>query len=464
MPTAGGAGGVRIGVAFDDVTLEPTPTWTYLTATDNLVASYSIDRGRAFEFDKTDTGTATVTFIDRDHVLDPTNTTGPYYTKLEPLRQIQIELLNPHTDLYQPRFRGFIEDYDYGIDADTRLGRLTITCVDLFAILTAIEMQPVPMVGHPTLAAFGVDLASQLAQGNIYFQNDRANDRIVGVMGNAGIPVEFYVVFTLNVNVLPSPYAPSENVLQVVQDAADAEFPTVANVYCDRFGRMCVHGRMARFDPVGTSTDAGTAKWDYHHWHAGDSAAVAAHPLDNTAAAYAQLRQLAFNRGLSKVINSALCTWNGIAPGLIAGQYVNDTTSIGTYGWRSWSAENLYVDSGILTGNTGPDECLAFAQWIVDNFAEPRNRITLLGFRTMAADWPGSIKTWDLLTRCDIGDMVDVTENDATGGVFNAEPFFIEGIHEQVVPLNPDMADVTITLDVSPDAYFPPDSPLAGPH
>lgn len=460
----GGSGGVRVGVAFDDVTLEPDPEWTYLTATDNLVTSYSIDRGRAFEFDKTDTGTATVTFIDQGHVLDPTNSTGPHYNKLEPLRQIQIELRDPISDVWCSRYRGFIEDFDYGIDAETRMGRLTINCVDLFAILTAIEMQPVASAGDATLAAFGHNLPAQIAQGNIYFQNDRANDRIAGVLGNAGVPVEFYIVFELNVNVLPSTYSPSENVLQVIQDAADAEFPTVANVYCDRFGRLCVHGRRARFDPIHTAAEAGADTWDFTPWHAGDAQAVAAHALDGSVAAYAQFRELAFNRGLSKVLNSALCTRNGMTDAEIAGQYVQDAVSIGTYGWRSWSAENLFVDFGFLTGFDGPTECLAFAQWIVDNFAVPRNRISLLSFRTMAADWTGATRTWDLLTTCDIGDTITVTETNDAGGGFDAEPFFIEGIHEQAQPLNPDMADVTLTLDVSPEAYFPPESPLMGPH
>jgi hypothetical protein len=66
-----------------------------LTATASLVAGYQIDRGRAYEFDRTDTGKATVTINDREGVLDPRNSTSPYFGLLEPLLQIQIELLNP---------------------------------------------------------------------------------------------------------------------------------------------------------------------------------------------------------------------------------------------------------------------------------------------------------------------------------------------------------------------------------
>ena len=141
---------------------------------------------------------------------------------------------------------------------------------------------------------------------------------------------------------------------------------------------------------------------------------------------------------------------------------MQDDASIEQYGFRSWSAENLFVDRGLLTGNTGPHECLAFAQWIVDQFKEPRNRVSLLGFRSIGLTQNGAGATWDLLTGCDIGDTIAITETSARVVVVStAEPFFIEGIHETVAPLNPDMPDITLTLDVSPQGYFPFDYPLA---
>ena len=48
-------------------------------------------------------------------------------------------------------------------------------------------------------------------------------------------------------------FSPVRAPLDAIQTAADAEFPGVANVYVDRLGRLCVHGRLAKFDPVGTS-------------------------------------------------------------------------------------------------------------------------------------------------------------------------------------------------------------------
>ena len=58
-----------------------------------------------------------------------------------------------------------------------------------------------------------------------------------------------------------------ESILNVIHDAADAEWPGVANFYIDRYGVVCFHGRNARFDPAAT---AGTAThWDFHAWDLG---------------------------------------------------------------------------------------------------------------------------------------------------------------------------------------------------
>ena len=54
----------RFLIAFDDPTLEPDPTWTRIDSYPHLVTSYTIDRGRQYELDRTDTGRATVQIAD----------------------------------------------------------------------------------------------------------------------------------------------------------------------------------------------------------------------------------------------------------------------------------------------------------------------------------------------------------------------------------------------------------------
>jgi hypothetical protein len=54
----------------------------------------------------------------------------------------------------------------------------------------------------------------------------------------------------------------------------------------------------------------------------------------------------------------------------------------------------------------------------------------------------------------DISHSVAITIASPGGGGFNAEPFFVEGVHENCQPLGPAYDDVTMTLDLSPKAYY----------
>jgi hypothetical protein len=471
-------GGVRIGVAFDDPTLDATPTWTYLTDTPNLVAGYEKQVGRQFEFDKTEAGTAKVTVLDRDGVLDPTNTTGPYYGLIEPLLQIQIELWNPITLDYHSRFRGFIEDYDYVVEPYTHqdsggntvgLTRLEISCIDLFPICTAIEMQPEspPSFGDDPATA-GTD-----ASGNIFFAAATAQDRISQVETNAfgaTFMAARCVTFTLNVNLQETVYSPGQSVLEVIQEACDAEFPTVSNVYCDRFGRLVVHGRLAKFDPAGTASDAGADQWDFHAWKIGDGKAVVTSPTDT-----AHIRSFAFNRGWSKIHNYAICTPKGIddpptVPGTsdIPGQVSKNAPSIAQYGYQSWTATELIIGAlsgdpltgvaGILTGLNALEETKLYADFIVANYSSPQNRISDVTFRSMRPDDTGAAANWEFLCKVDIGDTaacyIRGPGDGPTEYIFNGEVFFVEGVRETVLPLAGDYANVTTTLDLSPKANF----------
>lgn len=409
------------------------------------VASYTIDRGRSFELDRTDTSTANITIYDADGFLDPTNSTGPNYGTIEPLLQAAIALKNPVTDVYSTLFRGYIEDFDYVLHPGQTFNQLTINLVDAFEILTAIEMQP---------GQFG-DTPPTGNEGEIFFDNANVDDRIFQVLGNAAWPTALATVFSGNVHVQESIYSPGENVLQVIQDAADAEFPGLANVYVSRDGKVTFHGRKAKFDPVGVSAGAGGA-WPFTHWKCGDGDAVAASISDT-----AHIRGMSFNRGLSKIINSALATPNGIASADIAGQLSQDLTSQGIYGIRSWSAENLFTDYGLNDSLLANDETKLFADYYVDNYAEPRNRINQLTFKSMHPDDPRAAANWDLICGVEISDLIDVTVTHPGGGGFNAEPFFVEGIHYEVHPGPPEYHFVTLTLDVSPQAYFTT-SPFTG--
>lgn len=419
--------------------MEWDATWTRLDNNDNLVASWTIERGRSFELDQTDAGRATVKINDVDGLLDPTNTGGPYFGKIEPLLQAAICRWNPVTDTWEQRFRGFIDDLNYKFDPSQRINFLEVSLVDIFEVLAAIEMVP---------GAFG-HTPDPGSEGQIQFNEANMDARIVQVLGDAGFTgagVDWYVVFTGNVTLYKTIYSPGETPLTVAQEAADAEFPGVSNVYADRFGRFVVHGRLAKFDPGGVSSGVTDDVWDWHDWQAGDGATVAANP-----AQFAHIRRFAFNRGLSKIINSALASSIDVT---VPAQTDSDATSIGQYGIRSRSWPNLLTKSGLLDSSTTAQELSKFVEYAIDNYSQPENRPTELTFRSKDPNHAGASENWRLMSKVDISDRIEVTISAPGGGGFTAEPFFVEGIRESSAPLNQDYDNDTVTLDVSPAAYF----------
>lgn len=435
------AGGVRVSIALgaDVSTLDPEPDWTDVTAADNFVASAQIDRGRQYELDVTDTGTATVVVNDVSGILDPTNTTGPNFENIRPLLPMKIELLNPVTAEYTTIFTGFIEEFDYVWDPSQKINFLTLGCVDAFAILNAVQMQ--------ANGTFG-DTVPVAAAGNIFFARANVDDRILQVLGNMGWPTERSTIFSGNVKLLEGIYSPGDTVLQVVQECADAEFPGLANVYVDKFGNVTFHGRKAKFDPDGVSAGAGGA-WPFQRWKAGDGAAVQASISDT-----AHIRLLSTNYGYDRIINSAYAAPKSISPLDVAGQTFTDPTSLGIYGFCSWSADGLLTAGGLDDDLGANDECALFAQYWIANLATPRERVSVISFFSMNPEDLRAAATWALLVGAEISDALALTVGAPGGGGFNAEPWFIEGVHYDIKPLNPTMAFVTLSLDLSPQAYF----------
>jgi len=74
-------------IAFTDGPYVAAPAWTEVTT---YVRGLSIHRGRSSDFDQFDTGTAQLVLDNRDRRFDPFYTSGPYYTKLTPRRQIRV--------------------------------------------------------------------------------------------------------------------------------------------------------------------------------------------------------------------------------------------------------------------------------------------------------------------------------------------------------------------------------------
>jgi hypothetical protein len=441
----------RFSLGFGTGTLDPYPTWTPIDTHPNLVTSYSIDRGRAYELDQTDAGHATVQITDPDGILDPTNPAGPYYGQIRPLLHAVLCRQDPVTGLWEERFRGYVEEYSYDIHPSQQVNQLTVSLVDLFEIAGSAEMQP---------GQFGADINGQVSYGVAL-----SNERVVAILTDLGLPRHRYATLPGTVMLHSSRYSGGESALSAVQEAADGEFPNLANVYCDRHGRICFHGRTARFDPATVAAAAGGA-WDYHHWNAGDGTAITASPADT-----AQVRALGFTRGLSKIINIATALELGApdsASSATSDRRVTDPASIAMYGMRSWSTSNLLTflgDRDATYSTSAATETKRFATFYVQNYAQPKDRINSVEFRSLHPTDPRAPANWRLMSQVDISDTITLTVATAGGG-FHAEEYFVEGVHEDVQPLAAGYDDVTVTLDLSPRSYYgvnPWATPLSGP-
>ena len=119
-----------IFVAWDDGPYVANPTWTEVTSD---VRSFQTHRGRGSDFDQFDTGTAQITFDNRTRKYDPFYTSGTYYGKLLPRRQVKIvaQIGGVTYDVY----RGFISGWpvtwsEYGKDST-----VTVQCFDALGLM-----------------------------------------------------------------------------------------------------------------------------------------------------------------------------------------------------------------------------------------------------------------------------------------------------------------------------------------
>ncbi len=459
-PGSGGGGGIpsitgRVAIAFDDGPLEPSPTWTVLdqggSFPANFVAGYDVRVGRQTLLTQTDTGTATVTLYDRGGLFDPRNVSSPYYGKLDG-RQIVLQLYNPVSATWEPQFRGLIDDIEWAVDgsAVNASGEpvnetITLNCVDMFDYLAGYGLTPgLDGVTPPAGAEDGVYYAA--TAGSV-------DDRIIEILTDANVDPTMYSVASGNVHAKEVKYDPDESALQALRDAADAELPFIANIYCDRYGHFAFRGRYGRFDPDDVSAEPGS-DWDFTRWAVGDGAAIISDPTR------AQMRILSFGRARSELVNAAICYPQGIKPADMPAQVFADTTSITDYGKHSAPPmSDLLCNGGVdsaarPSGTTDLIETALFAELLVKNQKDPRENITAIQLKSMQPDHTArATATWDLLTRIDISHVVNVAVGYPGGtgftGMATVDDYYIEGRQLHVTPANTGYDYVELDLDLS---------------
>ena len=100
----------------------------------------------------------------------------------------------------------------------------------------------------------------------------------------------------------------------------------------------------------------------------------------------------------------------------VSAQMVTDSTSVGIYGIRSWSRQGLLTRIGLLDSSDDLTETKRFATYYVDNYKNPRNRVTRIGFRSVRPGTTGAGANWNLLCKADISDRIDVSIASPGGG------------------------------------------------
>jgi hypothetical protein len=127
-----------VQIAFDDGPYVVSPTWTDISSD---VYSMTTERGRSDDWG-TFYGSATVTLDNRARTYDPFYTSGTYYGKLLPRRQIRILAIDPNTMVAHPVFRGFVAGWPPVWTAAGQDSTVTLSCFDAMGLL-ASDAQPV---------------------------------------------------------------------------------------------------------------------------------------------------------------------------------------------------------------------------------------------------------------------------------------------------------------------------------
>jgi hypothetical protein len=475
-----------ISIAFTDNWDVASPTWTRI---DNVagrrVRGYTIDRGRPNEFEKTGTGTATIRLTDRIGTFDPTDPVA--LTTVAPGKQANISLWNPVNSTWHTIFRGYVESWRYVLDQTRQYTEIELTLTDGFAILSRYELVPLrdgyipgpPPYTSPPYATVAEaereEVLAGFAKGNVLYGETvsvsgsptagTVGDRILSILGDAGWPAALSTnwvsppagtipdVFSGNVRVGPKAYASGTSALDALFDAADGEFPGVANLYMAANGHVRFRGRQARFRPA-------VAQYGITPWLVGDPSAW-------SDATCVPLAELEWSHGEDNLYNSCTATPQGVGSGLAwrpynpdpphndnpATQTATAPTSIATHGLRGLTFDNLQTIEGKATSNSSKVETALFASYYVQNYASPNPRISRAVFKTRLPANTHAGKLWEFLCNVEISDLLTVKTDHPGAGGFNQD-FYVEGIHYTVRPGPPEFAIVELSLDISPRAHY----------
>ena len=138
----------------------------------SIVESVNITRGRSRQLDQFNSGTATIAFNNQTEILNPTNTSSPYYPFILPRCPVKI-LANGI-----PSYTGLITDWNLDYDISNK-DMMYASCADNFTVLANQALNAVT----PTSESTGTRINTILDLTEINYQGARSIDTGSSTLG-----------------------------------------------------------------------------------------------------------------------------------------------------------------------------------------------------------------------------------------------------------------------------------------
>lgn len=297
-------------IAFSDTPFTESPTWTDIS--DDLM-DFKIRRGRQYELNRMEAGTAEVTLKNIDGDYWPNNTSSPYYGYIQPWKKINIRARYNYNiyDLYT----GYVESWNPDF------------------ILRPIKAPIMQLV-----CADGIKSVSQLLLNNSTgYSVEASGTRIGNVLDTLGWPSTSRSLDTGQSNVQATGVLTNTNAMSHSFTVQDTE---LGIMFVSPSGSMVYQDRHARLKSPYTTSQATF----------GDSAG-----------------ELGYTEIL--LAHEDLRIYNDIRITRLTGteQVATSTTSIDAYGKRGLQKPSLLMTSDI--------DALAQAQYLLNRYQQPAMRV-----------------------------------------------------------------------------------------
>jgi hypothetical protein len=138
----------------------------------SIVESVNITRGRSRQLDQFNAGTATIAFDNSSQILNPSNTSSPYYPFVLPRCPVQV-LANG-----VPIYTGLVTDWNLDYDISNE-DMMYASCSDQFTVLANQALNAVT----PSAEASGTRINTVLSYSEINYQGARAIDTGSSTLG-----------------------------------------------------------------------------------------------------------------------------------------------------------------------------------------------------------------------------------------------------------------------------------------